>query len=55
MFTDENGKTTLHGVVSAAGNKGPECLSTAFFVRVADPTLLKWSKNMMDKAVDMRN
>ena len=48
VFTDENGKTTLHGVVSAAGNKGPECLSTAFFVRVADPTILKWIKNKMD-------
>ena len=47
MFTDKNGKTTLHGVVSAGGNKGPVCLSTALFVRVADPSILKWIKNKM--------
>ena len=48
VFTDKNGKTTLHGVVHAGGNKGPECLSTALFVRVADPSILKWIKNKMD-------
>ena len=48
VFTDKNGKTTLHGVVSAGGNKGPVCLSTALFVRVADPSILKWIKNKMD-------
>ena len=48
MFTDKKGKTTLYGVVHAGGNKGPECLSTALFVRVADPSILKWIKNKMD-------
>ena len=46
-FTDLNGKTTLYGVVTGAGEKGPTCLSTAEFGRVAEPSILQWINDQM--------
>ena len=47
-FTERNGKTTLYGVVRGPGGKGPNCLSTGEFGRVAEPSILRWIKYQME-------
>ena len=40
--TDENGKTTLYGVVWGQGVKDQHCMSPSLYSRVSDPNVLKW-------------
>ena len=48
--TDENGKTTLFGVVQGPGDF-PECLSTGIFMRVSNPNVLNWiNKHIQENA-----
>ena len=46
-YTDNDGKTTVYGVVSGAGSLTKnKCKSVALFSRVSHPKILKWIKNM---------
>ena len=48
--TDENGKTTLYGVVSRQGDH-PNCKSTGLFMRVSNPNVLNWiNKHIQENA-----
>merc|ERR1712212_180662 len=46
--TDENGKTTLFGVVSGAGSMEHDCNGTEVFSRVSNPNVLNWIKTNLD-------
>jgi len=41
-YTDENGKTTLFGVVQGPGNDQLNCNGTEVFSRVSNPNVLNW-------------
>ena len=42
-YTDENGTTTLYGVVFGPGDK-PNCMSTGIMSRVSNKKALEWIK-----------
>ena len=48
-YTKE-GKTTIHGVVSASGGFGPfaACVSPIIYMRVSYPVHLQWIKNVLE-------
>ena len=49
-YTDEQGKTTLFGVVSGMGTIGGDnCKTRGLFSRVAEPRVLKWIRNVTGK------
>merc|ERR1712212_43623 len=46
--TDENGKTTLFGVVQGAGDWQFDCNRTEVFSRVSNPNVLNWIEAILD-------
>ena len=51
-YTDKDGKTTVFGIVSGAGNWEKELMgkSTIGFSRVSYPEILDWIKSTMESA-----
>ena len=47
-YTDENGKTTLFGVVEGPGYDQFGCNRTEVFSRVSHPNVLNWIKTILD-------
>ena len=49
--TDENGKTTLYGVVQGQGDH-PNCKSTGVFMRVSNPNVLNWINKVIQLSAE---
>ena len=51
-YTDKDGKTTVFGIVSGAGNKEKVTWgkSTVAFSRVSYPAIIDWIKSTMESA-----
>ena len=56
-YTDKDGKTTVFGIVSGAGNWEEELMgkSTTAFSRVSYPGIFDWIKRTMESAAANNN
>ena len=48
-YTDEYGQTTVYGIVSGAGNKHKQPMTTAAFTRVSYPDIYYWIWETMEE------